>query len=80
MPTDKKRSKIAENETAGSFDGAHRNVMYERLMNAISEHRLQPGMIDAQQELLRLGLSENQIAAIGQDADATGGTAMPSIS
>src|SRR5260370_16483663 len=43
MPTDKKRSKIAESEVAGSCDGAHRNVIYERLMNAISEHRLQPG-------------------------------------
>ena len=43
MPTDKKRSKIAGNEVASSFDGAHRNVIYERLMNAISEHRLQPG-------------------------------------
>src|SRR6202051_353565 len=43
MPTDKKRSKIAETEVVGSFDGAHRNAIYERLMNAISEHRLKPG-------------------------------------
>jgi DNA-binding GntR family transcriptional regulator len=54
MPTDKKRSKIAETEVAGSFDGAHRNGIYERLMNAISEHRLKPGT----------KLAEDRLAAI----------------
>jgi DNA-binding GntR family transcriptional regulator len=43
MPTENKRVKLAEREASGSFDGAHRTVIYERLMNAISEHRLQPG-------------------------------------
>jgi DNA-binding GntR family transcriptional regulator len=54
MPTDKKRAKTAENEVTGSFDGAHRHVIYERLMNAISEHRLQPGT----------KLAEDRLAAI----------------
>jgi DNA-binding GntR family transcriptional regulator len=54
MPTDKKRGKTAENEVAGSFDGAHRHVIYERVMNAISEHRLQPGT----------KLSEDRLASI----------------
>ncbi|MGV7242385.1 GntR family transcriptional regulator [Caballeronia sp. M23-90] len=54
MATDNKRSKRAENGSTGSFDGAHRNVIYERLMNAISEHRLQPGT----------KLAEDRLAAI----------------
>ncbi|HEX3638239.1 MAG TPA: GntR family transcriptional regulator [Paraburkholderia sp.] len=54
MATDKKRARTAENEVAGSFDGAHRHVIYERLMNAISEHRLQPGT----------KLSEDRLASI----------------
>jgi DNA-binding GntR family transcriptional regulator len=53
MPTDKKRAKTAKN-VAGSFDGVHRHVIYERLMNAISEHRLRPGM----------KLAEDRLAAI----------------
>lgn len=54
MPIEKNRAKHAEREVSGSFDGAHRNVIYERLMNAISEHRLHPGT----------KLSEDRLAAI----------------
>jgi DNA-binding GntR family transcriptional regulator len=54
MPIGKKRVGTTGGEVTGSFDGAHRNVIYERLMNAISEHRLQPGT----------KLSEDRLAAI----------------
>jgi DNA-binding GntR family transcriptional regulator len=67
MPTDRKRSKIAENETASSFDGAHRNVIYERLMNAISEHRLKPGMRLVEDRLATIfGVSRTTVRAVLQ--------------
>src|SRR5258708_17836291 len=67
MPTDKKRSKIAETEVACSFDGAHRNAIYERLMNAISEHRLKPGTKLAEDRLATIfSVSRTTVRAVLQ--------------
>lgn len=54
MPVEKKRQPSAEFEAAASLDTATRSVVYERLMNAVAEHRLKPGT----------KLTEDRLAAI----------------
>lgn len=54
MLVEKKRRSSADFEAAASLDMATRSVVYERLMNAVAEHRLKPGT----------KLTEDRLAAI----------------
>ncbi|WP_250467870.1 GntR family transcriptional regulator [Caballeronia sp. GAFFF2] len=67
MPTDKKRSASIELDVKGSFDGVQRNPIYERLMNAIAEHRLHPGTKLAEDRLAAIfGVSRTVVRAVLQ--------------
>ncbi|HEF4774073.1 GntR family transcriptional regulator [Burkholderia multivorans] len=67
MATDKKRTKSQEGETKSSFDGAQRNPIYERIMNAIAEHRLHPGTKLAEDRLASIfGVSRTVVRAVLQ--------------
>jgi DNA-binding GntR family transcriptional regulator len=67
MPTDKKRNPISEFETKGSFEGAQRHPIYERLMNAIAEHRLHPGTKLAEDRLAAIfGVSRTVVRSVLQ--------------
>ncbi|WP_250862659.1 GntR family transcriptional regulator, partial [Caballeronia sp. INML3] len=67
MPTDKKRSASNELDVKGSFDGVQRNPIYERLMNAIAEHRLHPGTKLAEDRLAAIfGVSRTVVRAVLQ--------------
>ena len=54
MPKEKQRPKSEDLESAASLETGTRSIVYERLMNAISEHRLRPGT----------KLTEDRLAAI----------------
>jgi DNA-binding GntR family transcriptional regulator len=67
MPINKKRGASNDAEPKGSFDGAQRNPIYERLMNAIAEHRLHPGTKLAEDRLAAIfGVSRTVVRAVLQ--------------
>lgn len=67
MASTKNRVTRNDAEPKDSFDGAHRNPIYERLMNAIAEHRLRPGTKLAEDRLAAIfGVSRTVVRAVLQ--------------
>ncbi|HDR9038211.1 TPA: GntR family transcriptional regulator [Burkholderia contaminans] len=67
MSINKKRVASKDVGPKGSFDGAQRNPIYERLMNAIAEHRLHPGTKLAEDRLAAIfGVSRTVVRAVLQ--------------
>lgn len=67
MPRTTARSPSGKAAEHGSFDGSQRSPIYERLMNAIAEHRLHPGTKLAEDRLAAIfGVSRTVVRAVLQ--------------
>jgi DNA-binding GntR family transcriptional regulator len=67
MPKATTQSSSGKAAEQGAFDGSQRNPIYERLMNAIAEHRLQPGTKLAEDRLAAIfGVSRTVVRAVLQ--------------